>query len=66
MMKLTASPPITIHAARHAMRWFTAMFRHTDGTLLLYIEYTYDSYYVERAGATPYFGVRMVRVTLEK
>jgi len=44
-MKLTASTPVTIHAARHAMRWFTTAFRHIDGTLFLYIEYTYDAYF---------------------
>lgn len=44
-MKLVASRPVTIHAVRHAFRWFPNMFRHTDGTLLLYIEYTYDSHF---------------------
>lgn len=44
-MKLVASTPVTIHAARRAMRWFTTVFRHTDGTLFLYIEYTYDAHF---------------------
>lgn len=44
-MKLVAEQPVTIHAVRHGFRWFPTMFRHTDGTLLLYIEYTYDSHF---------------------
>ena len=44
-MRLVASPPVTIHAVRHGFRWFPTMFRHTDGTLFLYIEYTYDAHF---------------------
>lgn len=28
---------------RHAQRWFPALYRHTDGSLLLYIEHGYDA-----------------------
>ena len=36
-MKLIPSRAITIHAARHAERWFPMMFRHADGSFLFYI-----------------------------
>lgn len=44
-MKLIPSRPVTIHAERHAQRWFPYFFRHTDGSLLLYIEHGYDGHF---------------------
>jgi hypothetical protein len=44
-VKLTPSRPITIHAARHAQRWFPALYHHTDGSLLMYIEFGYDAHF---------------------
>jgi hypothetical protein len=44
-MKLVAGPPRTIHAVEHGFRWFPAMNRLADGTLLLYIQYTYDAHF---------------------
>lgn len=44
-MKLIPSRPVTIHAVRHGFRWFPTMYRHTDGTLFLSIQYTYDAHF---------------------
>jgi hypothetical protein len=44
-MKLIASRPTTINAARHAQRWFPALYRHASGSLLMYIEFGYDAHF---------------------
>jgi hypothetical protein len=44
-MKLSASTPTTIHAVRHAQCWFPALYRHADGSLLMYIEFGYDAHF---------------------
>lgn len=44
-MKLISSPPTTIHAVRHAQRWFPSLYRHTDGSFLMYIEFGYDAHF---------------------
>jgi len=44
-MKLIPTRPVTILAERHAQRWFPYLFRHTDGSLLLYIEHGYDGHF---------------------
>jgi hypothetical protein len=38
----TATRPVTILAERHAQRWFPILYRHTDGSLLLYVQHGYD------------------------
>src|SRR5690349_14484275 len=45
IMKLIPSRPVTVLAERHAQRWFPYIFRHTDGSLLLYIEHGYDGHF---------------------
>jgi len=43
-MKLVpAGRPVTIHRVRYGERWFPYVFRHTDGSLLLYIQYGHDA-----------------------
>jgi hypothetical protein len=42
-MKLVPSRPVTIHAVRNGERWFTFMFRHTNGKLFLYTENGHDA-----------------------
>ena len=44
-MKLVPTRPVTIHAVRHAPRWFPFMFRQPNGRLLLYIEHGYDRHF---------------------
>lgn len=42
-MKLIPERPVTIHAVRHAQRWFPMLYRLADGSLLMYIECGYDA-----------------------
>ncbi|MEO6908877.1 MAG: exo-alpha-sialidase [Abditibacteriaceae bacterium] len=44
-MKLIAEAPTTIHAVRHAPRWFPALHQLADGTFLLNIETGYDAHF---------------------
>ena len=44
-MKLIPETPVTIHAARHAPRWFPALHRLADGSFLLNIETGYDAHF---------------------
>jgi len=44
-MKLIAEAPTTIHAARHAPRWFPALYRLSDDNFLLNIETGYDAHF---------------------
>lgn len=44
-MKFIAQRPVTIHSVRYDTRWFPFAFRHTDGSLLLYIECGYDAHF---------------------
>ncbi len=37
-----ATRPVTILAERHAQRWFPILHRHTDGSMLLYVQHGYD------------------------
>lgn len=34
--------PVTINSVWHAQRWFPNLFRHTDGSFLLYVQHGYD------------------------
>ncbi|MCM8816885.1 MAG: glycoside hydrolase [Candidatus Omnitrophica bacterium] len=51
-MKFVAQRPVTIHSVRNDTRWFPFVFRHTDGSLLLYIECGYDAHF------SPFFRLR--------
>lgn len=42
-MKFAPSRPVTIHSVRYGERWFPYLFRHTDGSLLLYMQYGHDA-----------------------
>jgi hypothetical protein len=44
-MQLIASRPVTIHVARHAQRWFPALYCHSDGSFILNIECGYDAHF---------------------
>src|SRR5688572_21505715 len=44
-MRLVAAEPVTIEKVRYGERWFPRIFRHTDGSLLMYIEYGHDSHF---------------------
>lgn len=44
-MKFIAERPVTIHSVRYDTRWFPFVFKHTDGSLLLYIENGYDAHF---------------------
>ena len=41
--KFVAERPVTIHSVRFDTRWFPFVFKHTDGSLLLYVENGYDA-----------------------
>src|ERR1051326_771408 len=41
-MKLIPTRPVTILSVRHGERWFPFLFRHTDGSLLLYVGHGHD------------------------
>ncbi|HOJ31252.1 MAG TPA: sialidase family protein [bacterium] len=51
-MKFVAERPVTIHSVRYDTRWFPFVFKHTDGSLLLYIECGYDAHF------SPFFRLR--------
>jgi hypothetical protein len=53
-MKLVPTRPVTIIADRNAQRWFPFLFRHTDGSLLLYVENGFD------ANFSPFYRSRSV------
>lgn len=42
-MKLIPSRPVTIHRVRYAERWFPFLLRHSDESLLLYMQYGHDA-----------------------
>jgi hypothetical protein len=42
-MHLTPSRPVTIERVRYGCRWFPYLFRHTDDSLLLYVQYGHDA-----------------------
>lgn len=44
-MKFVAQRPVTIHSVRHDTRWFPFVFRHTDESLLLYVQCGYDAHF---------------------
>jgi hypothetical protein len=44
-MKLIPTLPVTILSVRHGERWFPFLFRHTDGSLLLYIGHGHDRHF---------------------
>ena len=44
-MRLIPTRPTTIESVRYGERWFPRVLRHTDGSLLLYIEYGHDSHF---------------------
>lgn len=50
--KFIAERPVTIHSVRHDTRWFPYVFKHTDGSLLLYVECGYDAHF------SPFFRLR--------
>ncbi len=50
--KFMAERPVTIHSVRHDARFFPFVFKHTDGSLLLYIECGYDAHF------SPFFRLR--------
>ncbi|MCM8789184.1 MAG: glycoside hydrolase [Candidatus Omnitrophica bacterium] len=52
--KFIAERPVTIHSVRHDTRWFPFVFKHTDGSLLLYIECGYDAHF------SPFFRLRSI------
>ena len=37
--------PVSIHSVRYAPRWFPHLMRHTDGSLLMYINWSYDAHF---------------------
>ncbi|OGV68165.1 MAG: hypothetical protein A2498_14915 [Lentisphaerae bacterium RIFOXYC12_FULL_60_16] len=41
-MRFAPLRPVTIHSVRYGERWFPYFFRHTDGSLLLYMQYGHD------------------------
>lgn len=41
-MRLVASEPVTIEKVYYGERWFPRLYRHTDGSLLMYVEYGHD------------------------
>ncbi|MGB9642094.1 MAG: sialidase family protein [Candidatus Ratteibacteria bacterium] len=51
-MKFVAERPVTIHSVRYDTRWFPYVFKHTDGSLLMYIECGYDAHF------SPFFRLR--------
>ncbi|MCM8824581.1 MAG: glycoside hydrolase [Candidatus Omnitrophica bacterium] len=51
-MRFVAERPVTIHSVRHDTRWFPFVFKHTDGSLLLYVECGYDAHF------SPFFRLR--------
>ena len=53
-MRLVPLRPVTIESVRYGERWFPYIFRHTDGSLLLYVEYGHDGHW------SPFFRVRSV------
>jgi hypothetical protein len=44
-MKLTPQRPVTIDKVQYGERWFPRLYRHTDQSLLLYIEYGHDRHF---------------------
>ncbi len=44
-LKFVAERPVTIHSVRYDTRWFPFVFKHTDESLLLYIENGYDAHF---------------------
>lgn len=44
-MKLVPTRPVTILSVRHGERWFPFLFRHTDGSLLMYIGHGHDRHF---------------------
>lgn len=44
-MRAIPSRPVTIDSVRYGERWFPFVFRHTDGRLLMYIEYGHDAHF---------------------
>lgn len=44
-MKALPARPCTIDSVQYGERWFPFLFRHTDGTLLMYVEYGHDAHW---------------------
>ena len=44
-MKFVSTRPVTILSTRHGERWFPFLFRHADGSLLLYIQTGHDRWF---------------------
>ncbi|MCE9589922.1 MAG: glycoside hydrolase [Planctomycetes bacterium] len=44
-MRAIPTRPVTIDSTRYGERWFPLLFRHTDGTLLMYVEYGHDAHF---------------------
>ncbi len=51
-MKFIPERPVTIHSVRHDARFFPFVFKHTDRSLLLYVECGYDAHF------SPFFRMR--------
>jgi len=44
-VKILPGRPVTIHSVRYGERWFPYLFRHADGSLLLYMQYGHDGHF---------------------